>query len=67
VLSGEQRLLILDAWARSELMAAEFGRMARISPHRLYAWRKRFEELGPAGLDEQRRGCGARQWPGRIL
>ena len=56
-LSGEQRLLILDAWARSELTAAEFGRIAGISPHTLYAWRKRFEELGPAGLDEKRRGA----------
>jgi transposase InsO family protein len=56
-LRGEQRLLILDAWARSELTAAEFGRIAGISPHTLYAWRKRFEELGPAGLDEKRRGA----------
>src|SRR3989449_1762237 len=55
--SGEQRLLILDAWARSELTAGEFGRIAGISPHTLYAWRKRFEELGPAGLDEKRRGA----------
>src|SRR2546426_585622 len=57
VLSGEQRLLILDAWARSELTAGEFGKIAGISPHTLYAWRKRFEELGPAGLDEKRRGA----------
>jgi len=56
-LSGEQRLLILDAWARSELTAGEFGRIAGISPHTLYAWRRRFEELGPAGLDEKRRGA----------
>src|SRR6058998_1534781 len=56
-LSGEQRLLILDAWARSELTAGEFGKIAGISPHTLYAWRKRFEELGPAGLDEKRRGA----------
>ncbi len=56
-LTGEQRLLVLDAWARSELTAAEFGRIAGISPHTLYAWRKRFEELGPAGLDEKRRGA----------
>src|SRR5437773_2763904 len=39
-LSGEQRLLILDAWARSELTAGEFGRIAGVSPHTLYAWRK---------------------------
>jgi len=55
-LSGEQRLLILDAWSRSELTAGDFGRIAGVSPHTLYAWRKRFEVLGPAGLDEKRRG-----------
>lgn len=58
-LSGEQRLLILDAWARSELTAGAFGRIAGVSPHTLYAWRKRFEVLGPAGLDEKRRGAPA--------
>ena len=56
-LSGEQRLLILDAWSRSEMTAGEFGKIAGISPHTLYAWRRRFEELGPAGLDAQRRGA----------
>ncbi|HMH52283.1 MAG TPA: IS481 family transposase [Candidatus Acidoferrum sp.] len=55
-LSGEQRLLILDAWARSELTAGAFGKIAGVSAHTLYAWRRRFEELGPAGLDEKRRG-----------
>ena len=55
-LSGSQRLLILDAWRRSELTAGEFGRIAGLSAHTLYAWRKRFEEMGPAGLDEKRRG-----------
>ena len=56
-LSGEQRLLILDAWARSELTAGAFGKIAGVSAHTLYAWRRRFEELGPAGLDEKRRGA----------
>ena len=56
-LSGEQRLLVLDAWARAEMTAGEFGRIAGISPHTLYAWRRRFEELGPAGLDAKRRGA----------
>jgi len=56
-LSGEQRLLILDAWARSELTAGEFGRIAGVSSHTLYAWRRRFEEFGPVGLDEKRRGA----------
>jgi len=58
-LSGEQRLLILDAWARSELTAGAFGKIAGVSAHTLYAWKKRFEILGPAGLDEKRRGAPA--------
>jgi transposase InsO family protein len=56
-LSGEQRLLILDAWRRSEMTAGEFGRIAGVSSHTLYAWRRRFEALGPAGLDEKKRGA----------
>jgi transposase InsO family protein len=56
-LSGEQRLLILDAWTRSGLTAGEFGRIAGVSSHTLYAWRRRFDEFGPAGLDEKRRGA----------
>jgi transposase InsO family protein len=58
-LSGEQRLLILDAWTRSELTAGAFGKIAGVSAHTLYAWKKRFELLGPAGLDEKRRGAPA--------
>jgi len=56
-LSGEQRLLILDAWTRSGLTAGDFGRIAGVSAHTLYMWRRRFEEFGPAGLDEKRRGA----------
>jgi transposase InsO family protein len=56
-LSGEQRLLILDAWRRSELTAGEFGKIAGVSSHTLYAWRRRFEAFGPAGLDEKKRGA----------
>ncbi|HZN02229.1 MAG TPA: DDE-type integrase/transposase/recombinase [Candidatus Polarisedimenticolia bacterium] len=56
-LSGEQRLLILDAWRRSELTAGEFGKIAGVTAHTLYAWRRRFEALGPAGLDEKKRGA----------
>jgi transposase InsO family protein len=55
-LSGEQRMLILDAWTRSKLRASEFGRMVGVARHTLYAWKKRFEEWGPAGLDERKRG-----------
>jgi transposase InsO family protein len=56
-LSGEQRLLILDTWQRSGLTAGEFGKIAGVTAHTLYAWRRRFEAFGPAGLDERKRGA----------
>ncbi|MCI0655836.1 MAG: IS481 family transposase [Acidobacteria bacterium] len=56
VLSGEQRMLILDAWSRSQLRASEFGKLVGVERHTLYAWKRRFEEWGPAGLDERKRG-----------
>src|SRR5262245_30712498 len=56
-LKGTQRLLILDTWLRSKLPATEFSRMVGLSQHTLYAWKRRFEELGPSGLDEGRRGA----------
>jgi transposase InsO family protein len=52
----EQRLLILDSWQRSGLPAADFGTLVGLSKHTLYAWKKRFDEQGPAGLMEQPRG-----------
>ncbi|MBZ0135695.1 MAG: IS481 family transposase [Planctomycetes bacterium] len=53
----EQRLLILDSWQRSGLPATDFAPLVGISNHTLYAWRKRFDELGPAGLDDKQRGA----------
>ena len=50
-LKGTQRLLILDTWLRSKLPATEFARIVGLSQHTLYAWKRRFEELGPSGLD----------------
>jgi transposase InsO family protein len=49
-------MLILDAWSRSQLRASEFAKLVGVEPHTLYAWRRRFEEFGPAGLDERQRG-----------
>ena len=52
----QQRLLILDTWQRSGLPAGDFAALAGLSKHTLYAWKKKFDELGPAGLmDEQRK------------
>src|SRR5262245_30724359 len=55
-LTGEQRFLILDTWLRSKLPASDFSELMGLSAHTLYAWKRRFEELGPAGLDEKARG-----------
>lgn len=55
-LTAEQRLLILDTWGRSGLPAAEFASIVGVSKHTLYVWKKRFEEMGPAGLMDQPRG-----------
>jgi transposase len=63
-LTAEQRLLLLDTWLRSALPAGDFAAMlgGAVSKHTLYAWKKRFEEQGPAGLADQPRGarCGSR-------
>ena len=55
-LTPQQRLLLLDTWQRSGLPGRDFGAMVNVSRHTLYAWKKRFEELGPAGLMETSRG-----------
>jgi len=56
-LTGELRLLMLDAWQRSGLPAKDFAPLVQMSPHTLYAWRKRFAERGPAGLMDRPKGC----------
>ena len=49
-LTPEQKLLILDSWLRSGLPATDFAPIAGVSKQILYAWKRRFGELGPAGL-----------------
>ena len=56
-LTPPQRLLILDAWVRSGLPAGDFAPLVGLSRHTLYAWKKRFDQLGPAGLTDQPRGA----------
>lgn len=56
-LSPQQKLLLLDTWQRSGLPARDFGALVHISRHTLYAWKRRFELLGPAGLVDQPRGA----------
>ena len=55
-MTPEQRLLILDTWQRSGLPAGDFASLVGVSKHTLYGWKKKFDELGPAGLMDQVRG-----------
>ena len=55
-LGPEQRLLLLDTWRRSGLPARDFAALVGLSRHTLYAWKKRFDEEGPAGLLDKPRG-----------
>jgi transposase InsO family protein len=55
-LTPQQRLLLLDTWRRSGLPAGDFAAMIGMSKHTLYAWKKRFDQEGPAGLLDQPRG-----------
>jgi transposase InsO family protein len=55
-LAPEQRLLLLDTWRRSGLPARDFAALVGLSRHTLYAWKKRFDEEGPAGLLDKPRG-----------
>lgn len=54
-LKPEQRILLLDTWRRSGLPAGDFAAMVGLSKHTLYAWKKRFDDHGPAGLMERPR------------
>ncbi len=56
VLTGAQRLLLLDTWRRSQLPAGDFAALVGMSKHSLYVWKKRFDQEGPAGLADQPRG-----------
>jgi transposase InsO family protein len=51
-----ERLLILDIWQRSELRARELAPLVGVSAHTLNEWKKRFDQRGPAGLEDRPRG-----------
>src|SRR6266702_2960907 len=55
-LTAPQRLLLLDTWRRSGLPAGDFAALVGLSKHTLYAWKKKFDRQGPAGLLDQPRG-----------
>jgi transposase InsO family protein len=48
--------VLLDTWQRSGLPAADFAALVGLSKHTLYAWKKKFDQQGPAGLMDQPRG-----------
>jgi transposase InsO family protein len=56
MLTAQQRLLLLDTWRRSGLPAGDFATLVKIGKHTLYAWKKAFDEQGPAGLMDKPRG-----------
>ena len=57
-ITPQQRLLLLDIWQRSALSAGDFASLVGLSKHTLYAWKKRFDTHGPAGLmDSPQRGA----------
>jgi len=48
--------LVLDSWLRSKLPAGDFAPLVGLTSHTLYAWKHRFTEFGPAGLDDKPKG-----------
>ena len=55
----QQRLLILDSLSRSGLPAGDFAPLVGLSKHTLYAWHRKFQQDGPAGLEDKPRGAPA--------
>ena len=54
---GKQKDAGEDSLQRSGLPARDFAALVSVSHHTLYAWKRRFEQLGPAGLMDQPRGA----------
>jgi transposase InsO family protein len=53
--NAAQRLMLLDMAMKSGLPMKEFAELVGVSLHTLYAWKKRYDEGGPAGLMDQPR------------
>jgi len=64
--TGQQRLMLLDTWQRSELAATEFSQLVGVSPQTLCAWKRRFESEGPAGLLGYRKGQTGSRLPEHV-
>ena len=52
----EQRLMILDAWQRSEMKASDFSKICGVGQGTLGDWRQRFSQYGIEGLTDKPRG-----------
>ena len=63
-LTAEERFLVLDAWNRSGLPAADFSRLVHLSAQTHLSWRRRFEEMGPEGLSDHPRAIPKGSCPG---
>jgi transposase InsO family protein len=61
--TGEQRVLLLDAWMRSNLPAPEFSALVGVTSTTLYTWRRRFDAEGPAGLMGHKKGVKGSRLP----
>ena len=59
-MTAEQKLLLLDTWAKSGLSANDFSALVGVNRITLYSWKKRFEEMGPAGLTAPPRAGGSK-------
>lgn len=64
--TGEERLMLLDTWQRSELPASEFSQLVGVSPATLSTWKRRFEAEGPAGLLGYRKGQRGSRLPEHV-
>lgn len=56
-ITPEQRLMLLDTWKRSGLPGGDFAGLVGVSKHTLYSWKARFDEEGPGGLVDRKRGA----------
>jgi transposase len=64
--TGEERLLLLDTWNRSQLPGTEFSHLVGVTPQTLATWKRRFEAEGPAGLMGYRRGQRGSRLPEHV-
>jgi transposase InsO family protein len=55
--TSQQRILILDAWRRSELPATDFAPLVGLSLPTLYSWRAKLQRGGPEALLGRPRGA----------